>query len=141
VDSFASRESDYPFQFSFTSASHLAPAGTLLVSVALMIARLTLWVCLRGSHKANFDCPMDVRALVDDLGGSVRHLSMKKGSALIWTEALAHGTLPWRSDNNRRAIVLRYSAPNLAGGGSPQWSGMRHPCFETHTRALTRLFR
>ena len=81
----------------------------------------------RGSHKANFDCPMDVRALVDDLNGSVRHLEMKKGSALIWTEALAHGTLPWRSDINRRAIVLRYSAPNLANGGSPQWSGTNAP--------------
>ena len=39
---------------------------------------------------------MDVRALEDDLGGSVRHIGMGKGDALIWTEALAHGTLPWR---------------------------------------------
>jgi hypothetical protein len=62
---------------------------------------------------------MDVRALVDDLGGSVRHLEMKKGSALIWTEALAHGTLPWTSDEHRRAIVLRYSAANLANGTPP----------------------
>ena len=46
--------------------------------------------------RANFNCPMDVRALEDDLGGSVRHIGMGKGDALIWTEALAHGTLPWR---------------------------------------------
>eukprot|EP01046_Picozoa_sp_COSAG06_P005351 COSAG06_NODE_238_length_19422_cov_16.417741_13_plen_90_part_00 len=62
---------------------------------------------------------MEVRALVDDLGGSIRHLEMKKGSALIWTEALAHGTLPWTSDEHRRAIVLRYSAANLANGTPP----------------------
>ena len=78
------------------------------------------FICIPGSHKyhppplrlvdahapphsaltlacrANFNCPMDVRALEDDLGGSVRHIGMGKGDALIWTEALAHGTLPWR---------------------------------------------
>ena len=82
---------------------------------------------------------MDVRALVDDLGGSVRHLAMKKGSALIWTEALAHGTLPWRSEINRRAVVLRYSAANLAHGGSPEWDGrtplqeaMAEPPYDNH---------
>ena len=54
---------------------------------------------------------MDVRALEDDLGGSVRHIGMGKGDALIWTEALAHGTLPWRCA--KTSAWLEFSSEEL----------------------------
>ena len=39
-----------------------------------------------------------------------KHLPMKAGSALIFTEALTHGTLPWTASHERRILLYRYAA-------------------------------
>ena len=98
------------------------------------------FVCCR-SHKAQYECPMDVRNLADDLGGSVRQLAMRKGSALLFTENLIHGTAVWRSATPRRALNVRYVSPSLAAAPRrlPHWDEMtplqqalEEPPYENH---------
>ena len=93
------------------------------------------------SHKSGFECPMDVRNLADDLGGSVRQLAMRKGSALLFTENLIHGTAVWRSATPRRALNVRYVSPSLAAAPRrlPHWDEMtplqqalEEPPYENH---------
>ena len=67
------------------------------------------FVCIPGSHKANFDTPADVISMEHDLGCYV-HVPMKAGDALIFTEALTHGTLPWTAPHERRTLLYRYAA-------------------------------
>ncbi|MXZ10765.1 MAG: phytanoyl-CoA dioxygenase family protein [Gemmatimonadetes bacterium] len=67
------------------------------------------FVCISGSHKANFECPTDVRRMERDLG-CFKHIPMKAGSAVIFTEALTHGAMPWTADHERRTLLYRYAA-------------------------------
>lgn len=67
------------------------------------------FVCIPGSHKANYDTPDDVLKMEYDLGCYV-HLPMQAGDALIFTEALTHGTLPWKAKHERRTLLYRYAA-------------------------------
>jgi ectoine hydroxylase-related dioxygenase (phytanoyl-CoA dioxygenase family) len=66
------------------------------------------FAAIPGSHKANFPTPRDVARLEKDLG-VVRQVTAKAGSAVIFTEALTHGTLPWRASHERRSILYKYS--------------------------------
>ena len=50
----------------------------------------------------------------------VQQIPMKAGSCCIFTEALTHGTLPWRSAAERRCLIYRYNPTwliNSAGAG------------------------
>ena len=66
------------------------------------------FACIPGSHKSNYPTPRDVARLETDLG-CVRHVPARAGSAVIFTEALAHGTLPWRAAHERRSMLYKYS--------------------------------
>ncbi|MBD0300676.1 MAG: mitomycin antibiotics/polyketide fumonisin biosynthesis protein, partial [Tolypothrix sp. T3-bin4] len=35
-------------------------------------------------------------------------VTVKAGSAVIFTEALTHGTLPWKGKNERRTLFYKY---------------------------------
>lgn len=74
------------------------------------------FVCIPGSHKANYLCPQDVRRLEVDLG-CVKHFELQAGDALIFTEALTHGTVPWKADFERRLLRYLY-APALHTGSA-----------------------
>jgi ectoine hydroxylase-related dioxygenase (phytanoyl-CoA dioxygenase family) len=71
------------------------------------------FACIPGSHKANLRPPRDVLLLEKDLG-IVKQVVAKAGSAIIFTEALTHGTLPWRAGHERRSILYKYSPGMLA---------------------------
>jgi hypothetical protein len=71
------------------------------------------FACIPGSHKANYPLPRDVARLERDLG-VVRHVPVKAGSVIIFTEALTHGTLPWKADHERRAALFRYTPGPIA---------------------------
>ncbi len=67
-----------------------------------------------GSHKSNFPFPAQWR----ELEGSqdlpfVTQVTGKAGTAILFTEAMTHGTLPWRGDE-RRTIFYKYSPPALS---------------------------
>ncbi len=70
-------------------------------------------MCIPGSHKSNYPVPEDLVGLEQDIG-VVRQVEAKAGSAIIFTEALAHGTLPWTADHERRSVLYKYSPAPLS---------------------------
>ena len=63
--------------------------------------------CIPGSHKANFFCSWEMRRL--EVGAEfVRQVPAKAGDAILFTEALTHGALPWTATHERRLIFVRY---------------------------------
>jgi hypothetical protein len=46
--------------------------------------------------------------------GMVKQISAPAGSAVIFTEALTHGTLPWKGAQQRRSILYKYSPGPIA---------------------------
>jgi hypothetical protein len=78
------------------------------------------FVCIPGSHKANYLCPLEVRRLERD-PGCVKHIPMKAGDAVIFTEALTHGTIPWQGETERRLLRYLY-CPAIHGTHNPQYT-------------------
>ena len=70
-------------------------------------------MCIPGSHKSNYTVPEDVAHLERDIG-VVQQVEAKAGSAVIFTEALGHGTLPWKAEHDRRSILYKYSPAPLS---------------------------
>jgi ectoine hydroxylase-related dioxygenase (phytanoyl-CoA dioxygenase family) len=80
-----------------------------------------------GSHKSNIAAPREIR-LYQKYQEHVRHVVCPTGSAVIFTEAVTHGTLPWRARHQRRSILTRYTAGNLAYVPAypvPEWADDR----------------
>ncbi len=77
------------------------------------------FVCIPGSHKANYLCPRDVRRLERDLG-VVRKVPLEAGDAVVFTESLTHGTVPWKGQHERRLLRYLY-CPALHGRYNPQF--------------------
>jgi ectoine hydroxylase-related dioxygenase (phytanoyl-CoA dioxygenase family) len=71
------------------------------------------FACIPGSHKSNYPTPRDVARLEKDLG-CVRQVAARAGSAIIFTEALTHGTFPWKASHERRSILYKYSPGPLS---------------------------
>jgi hypothetical protein len=61
-----------------------------------------------GSHKANLEFPAAWRDL-DDPHPLVQRVTGPAGTAVIFTEAMTHGTLPWRGDDDRRTAFYKFS--------------------------------
>jgi ectoine hydroxylase-related dioxygenase (phytanoyl-CoA dioxygenase family) len=74
------------------------------------------FACIPGSHKANYPPPPGVTRLERDLG-CVRQVPARAGSCVVFTEALTHGTLPWRAAHERRSILYKYSPRSVAYSG------------------------
>jgi ectoine hydroxylase-related dioxygenase (phytanoyl-CoA dioxygenase family) len=72
------------------------------------------FVCIPGSHKARY--PITPAMIVcEETLNLVRHVEMKAGDvALFLAAAQTHGAYPWKSDIDRRAVLLNYSSRNLA---------------------------
>lgn len=73
--------------------------------------------CIPGSHKSNFvgDLPADVRRH-ERKAHYVRQVEAEAGDAIIFTEALMHGTMAWTAAHERRSILYKYSP------GHSSWS-------------------
>lgn len=64
--------------------------------------------CIPGSHKSNLPLPAQWRNL-EFPSNCVQPITVRAGSAIIFTEALTHGTLPWRGAGERRTLFYKYS--------------------------------
>ncbi len=64
--------------------------------------------CIPGSHKSNLPLPNEWRDLEKPLA-CVQAIAGKAGTAIIFTEALTHGTLPWTGQHERRTLFYKYS--------------------------------
>lgn len=81
------------------------------------------FVCIPGSHKANYECPLDVRRLDTDLG-CVKHIPMHAGDAVIFTESLTHGTVPWQGETERRLLRYLYLPAIMGSSHNPQFDAL-----------------
>lgn len=80
------------------------------------------FTCIPGSHKANYPCPKEIRSYEHD-PGCVVQVAMEAGDAVIFTEALTHGTHPWTAQHDRRSLLYKYAPGHMAwGGGYARWS-------------------
>ncbi len=68
------------------------------------------FACVPGSHKSNLQFPDDWKDLTEP-HPCVQRVTGPAGAAIIFTEALTHGPLPWLADHERRTIFYKYS-PN-----------------------------
>jgi hypothetical protein len=66
--------------------------------------------CVPGSHKASFAMP---DPFPPDL---VVEVPLGAGDVVVFTEALTHGTLPWRGPGQRRTLLYKYSPGNSSWG-------------------------
>ena len=69
--------------------------------------------CIPGSHKSNYPTPKDWLDLGNPAPCAVA-VPGKAGSAIIFTEALTHGTLPWRGAEERHTLFLKYCPKHMA---------------------------
>ena len=69
--------------------------------------------CVPGSHKSNYAFPEEWRSpdnkqpVVESITGSAR-------SAVIFTEALTHGTMSWYGKDDRRTIFYKYAPHSIS---------------------------
>lgn len=79
----------------------------VLFSLTEMARDVTHFCCIPGSHRANFNVPRDLR----DPGTSplAKHIYLGSGDALIFSEALVHGTCVVEGMKRRRAVFARYT--------------------------------
>ena len=93
------------------------PKCTGLVTVALELMPVRPgdggFACVEGSHKQNVALPREVAVLEEPYGTEAAHpfaraVPADAGSAIVFTEALVHGTWGWSGANERRTVFLKY---------------------------------
>ncbi len=68
--------------------------------------------CIPGSHKSNLPLPQEWQDLVHPhpcVQEIVQEIAGKAGTAILFTEALTHGTLVWKGQRDRRTLFYKYS--------------------------------
>ena len=68
--------------------------------------------CIPGSHRATVALPEGAESLLVEV-------PQPAGSLLVFTEALAHCTIPWSGPGRRLVVMLKYSPGNSAWDPSP----------------------
>lgn len=83
-------------------------AGLIGVQYALtgMGSGQSHFCCIPGSHRANFPVPDACRSLEGN--ELLRHVHLNAGDALVFSEALVHGTYAVPGSSQRRAVFARY---------------------------------
>ena len=68
------------------------------------------FACVPGSHKVNVELPSDWKLSKpqSDIPDCVDQVAVNAGDAIIFTEACAHGTVPWQGAGERRTIFYKY---------------------------------
>jgi ectoine hydroxylase-related dioxygenase (phytanoyl-CoA dioxygenase family) len=80
-----------------------------------------------GSHKGNYAAPLALLRY-EAYQEQIRQIVCPAGGAIIFTEAVTHGTLPWVAAHQRRSILTRYTAGNMAyvpAPPVPEWADER----------------
>ena len=76
------------------------------------------FACVAGSHKGNFPLPNEWRVSEKqaDIPACVDRVTAASGDAIIFTEACAHGTVPWEGGGERRTVFYKYCPHAVAWG-------------------------
>ena len=65
--------------------------------------------CIAGTHKSNVALPERWRDLSRGVPDLVTRVPAKPGDAIVFTEALTHGTLPWTAEAVRKTVFYKFS--------------------------------
>ncbi|MBM3213721.1 hypothetical protein FJZ36_02245 [Candidatus Poribacteria bacterium] len=86
--------------------------GLVVISIALAPQRPGDggFIVVPGSHKSNLPLQMDHD------GDRVLQPALEPGDAILFTEALVHGTRQWQADHTRRSLLLKYNAGHMTWG-------------------------
>jgi len=71
------------------------------------------FACVPGSHKANYPFPKEWKDLQEP-HPCARAVTGPAGTAIIFTEAMTHGPLPWRGKHERRTLFYKYSPHSVS---------------------------
>jgi hypothetical protein len=94
--------------------------GLIVVGIALVDVPPGAggFCCIPGTHKSLFPPPEGYWSAVDN--PLVRHVPMRAGDAVVFTESLTHGTQPWTcTTHERRSVLLKYAPGYYAFGQAP----------------------
>jgi ectoine hydroxylase-related dioxygenase (phytanoyl-CoA dioxygenase family) len=69
--------------------------------------------CIPGSHKSNFKLPRQIHE-APERASCVVIPEVPAGSVVLFTEAVMHGTAPWRADHERRTLLYKYCVSHMA---------------------------
>ncbi len=105
----------YPFdpaQYYLVQGGHFHN-GMVVVSYSLTDVPLGAggFCCIPASHKSSLKLPRSCREISEN--GLVSQVPLNAGDAVIFTEALTHGTLSWESGHERRALLFKYAPGHL----------------------------
>jgi ectoine hydroxylase-related dioxygenase (phytanoyl-CoA dioxygenase family) len=82
-------------------------ASFLNAAVALVdVPQGSGFVCIPGSHKANFRRPRDLDIYEEP--PLVANICPRAGDVVLFTEALVHGARRWTADYPRQTVFVRY---------------------------------
>jgi len=98
--------------FRYNVANNRIYTGLTVISFTLqdVDAGAGGFACIPGSHKADFHVPAEDRKELFAFGGPlVRNVPSPKGSAVIFTETLAHGANSWQLDEPRVGLFYKYN--------------------------------
>lgn len=65
--------------------------------------------CIRGTHKSNLNLPQAWVDLSQGVHPCITRVPARPGDAIVFTEALIHGTLPWTVDDKRQTLFYKFS--------------------------------
>ena len=69
--------------------------------------------CIPGSHKSNFRLPRQIHE-APGKAACVVIPEIPAGSLVLFSEAVMHGTAPWRADHERRTLLYKYCVSHMA---------------------------
>ncbi|WP_425508771.1 phytanoyl-CoA dioxygenase family protein [Stenotrophomonas oahuensis] len=101
--------------------------------------RTLSFCCIPGSHRANFPVPDACRRLEDN--ELLRHVHLNAGDALVFSEALVHGTYAVPGSSQRRAVFARYMNNHSYFRRPPEHEALTAlPATPNHTGTASRPF-
>ncbi|MGW0232323.1 phytanoyl-CoA dioxygenase family protein [Actinopolymorpha singaporensis] len=92
------------------------------------------FACVPGSHKSAFPFPDAWKQLANQ-HPCVRRVTGPAGTAVVFTEALVHGTLPWRGADERRTAFYKYS-PAAVSWSAGYYDADDYPDLTERQRAM-----
>lgn len=92
------------------------------------------FACVPGSHKSAFPFPDEWRDLSDP-HPVVRRVTGPAGTAIIFSEALTHGTLPWKGREERRTVFMKYS-PSPISYAARYYDAQEYPDLSERQKAI-----
>ncbi len=69
--------------------------------------------CIPGSHKSNYKLPQQIDEAPEQAACVVMP-SAPAGSAILFSEALTHGTAAWQAKHERRSLLYKYCVSHMA---------------------------